>query len=290
MKEIKEHNRIRALLSRWYSGDTSPDEERRLAEMLANAKNLPSDLEADKELFAELYSGESDAEEMPEFYSTRINEALENEMAADRRKAVAGTISMRKWILRVVSGVAVCLACAFFTMKIIESPKLEVDSAVGIAKNDEIEKKVKISDDTLQNHYLALQTSRQEIALVEQSVPSLRISGKNEAAKEGKRINKEIIKESSSSDSRETEFFEESSYLSSSDEAQLAKGNYRVVRDQNEADEIINSIFNRLESNVAMESSKISKIELEYDSEISRLSGIENVGMFKNYDHEKTPL
>ena len=88
----------------------------------------------------------------------------------------------------------------------------------------------------------------------------------------------------------EDEYEADDSYYPHSEEANFIRENYRVVRNQDEADAILNSIFSRLESNVAMETSKLSKIDLEYDSEMSRLSGIENVGLLKEYIYEETPL
>lgn len=293
MKDRIDNNKIRALLDRWYSGLTTPEEERMLADMLASSGNLPSDMEADRILFAELSLISEALPEMPEAYSSRINEALEKEMASERRVVPSVFKRLNKgWIGRIAAVVAVSVACAFFAMKMIDTPQMDV-GVKNLALDGGVEKKMNMSDDTLQNHYLALQATHLEVARVSAAEPANRTVAKPVTVKEknGASVNKMRYDQSDSNDyDSEDDYATCDSNYSHPDEARFIRENYRVVRDQDEADAILSSIFSRLESNVAMETSKLSKIDLEYDSEMSRLSGIENVGLLKEYHHEKTPL
>ncbi|MDE5808319.1 MAG: hypothetical protein K2H76_09390, partial [Muribaculaceae bacterium] len=64
-------------------------------------------------------------------------------------------------------------------------------------------------------------------------------------------------------------------------------------RDAAESDEIMSSIFNRMESNLAMETGKLAIIESDYNSEIGKLSNSDNDNnkeTYKEQYHEQTPL
>ncbi|MDE6682658.1 MAG: hypothetical protein K2J87_04455, partial [Muribaculaceae bacterium] len=112
MKNKIDNDKIRAMLDRGYSGLTTPDEERLIANMLASSTDLPPDLEADRQLFSELSLVSEALPEMPHIYSSRINDALEKEMASARKGAVATSFSRfrRGWIGRIAIGVAVFFA------------------------------------------------------------------------------------------------------------------------------------------------------------------------------------
>ncbi|MDE5791144.1 MAG: hypothetical protein K2H96_07955 [Muribaculaceae bacterium] len=298
MKDRIDNNKIRALVGRWYSGLTTPEEDRMLANMLASSENLPPDLEADRKLFSELSLISEALPEMPEAYSLRINEALEKEMASERGNGLAGVFSRfhKGWIGRIAVGVAVFFACAFFAMKMIDTPQMDVpgNNTALNGINERAGKNMNMSDDSLQNHYLALHGSHLEAAKAASSAESAyKTVTKREIVKgTGKRVSDRNNNVKGIARSGHSEDYDASddSHYSQSDESGFIRDNYRVVSDQDEADAILNSIFSRLESNVAMERNKLSKIDLEYDSEMSRLSGIENVGLLKEYIYEETPL
>ena len=52
----------------------------------------------------------------------------------------------------------------------------------------------------------------------------------------------------------------------------LARNNYRVIRDDKEAAEILNSIVSNIEVNMAIESMKMMMIETEYNVELNKYS------------------
>jgi len=60
-------------------------------------------------------------------------------------------------------------------------------------------------------------------------------------------------------------------YLSEAEEQQLIADNYRVVRDEREADAILSSVFVRLEGSLMEESYRISDINAEYEMEMTKL-------------------
>ncbi|MDE5869457.1 MAG: hypothetical protein K2H18_04420, partial [Muribaculaceae bacterium] len=74
------------------------------------------------------------------------------------------------------------------------------------------------------------------------------------------------------------------------EEERLARSNYRVVRSEEEAEAMLNSIYSRLENNLERETNKISRYELEYESSMVKLSEINNVTLLKEKYHEQTPL
>ncbi|MDE7414670.1 MAG: hypothetical protein K2N05_12895 [Muribaculaceae bacterium] len=294
MKDNLDSNKIRALLDRWYSGLTSPEEERMLADMLASSTDLPSDLEADRKLFSEINNAGKLFPEMPEVFSSRINEALEKEIAAEREEVAAKAFSRIQWLKigRVAAAVAIFLGCAFVVMKMIDTTQMDV-AGDNMALVNGVEKKMDMSGDTLQNHYLALRSSHPEVIKVASSKSDRKV-GVGEGIVKQKRDKVEGPGKESrrlSDSNGQKDHYETDNHLSlHPEEAKLISENYRVVRNQDEADAILNSIFSRLESNVSVETSKLSKINLDYDLEISKLSGIENVGLLNEYTHEETPL
>lgn len=297
MKDKTDCNKIRALLDRWYSGLSSPEEELILGEMLESAKDLPSDLEADRILFAELGALSESVTEMPEEYKSRIDLALEKEIACESKRVMPIGMRRIRWkrLAQIAAGVAACFACVLLTMKVIDAPELEVKGdMMATDVSDNIKPTPVEIDDTLQNRGLALNVSSIDVPRAVKPDENRGIAGKSKTERKiysySEKQQSEIVVGDESAANVESENDHDTRHVSMSDETFPSRENYRVVRDQSEADAIINSIFSRLESNVSMETSKLSKIELEYDSEVSRLSGIENVGLLKEYYHEKTPL
>lgn len=277
MKERKDIEKIRELLGRWYSGEASPGEEQQLRERLLSTPNLPDDLREERDLLAALAEAGSVLAEMPEEYETRINAALEKEMAADRRNAsAAGRLFNRRLWIRSLSGVAACLAIGFAAHQVWNAPDIEIkEPVVKVAMN--ISQPV-ASYDSLAVRSLTL-TPQEGKNVKAAATPKSR-----KTAKTAPRLQRraEVVEDTYDDD--------DAGYLSAAEEERLARSNYRVVRDEAEADELLNSIFSRMENTMAMESSRISKIELEYDSEMSRLTQIENVEQYKEPYHDETPL
>lgn len=278
MKESDNINKIRELLARWYSGAASPLEEKKLQTMLLDATFLPADLEEEREFFSAISEADDFLPEIPLEYSKRIEKALDAEMAEEgRAKAFRSRIFNRRLWLRSGTGIAACLAIAFAAQQIGKVPDLDTEqSGMNVALN--ISHPV-VSFDSLPARSLTLDTS--DGVTAKPSTASLPKSGKT--ARKKIKLQKAVKIEENYEDG-------ESEYLSAAEEERLARSNYRVIRDAEEADDLLNSIFSRMENNMAMESGRISKIELQYDSEVSRFSQIDNVEQYKEPHHDETPL
>ena len=81
---MNEYNDIREILNRWYDGNTTPAEQQRLADFFATDRELPADLEMEREMFRAMTEAGEDYAEMPHDVSERINAAIEAEMAEER--------------------------------------------------------------------------------------------------------------------------------------------------------------------------------------------------------------
>lgn len=96
---------IKELLRKYYAGETSPEEETRLSDLLEAAAELPEELEADKAMFCALKNGVEEAE-APEWLEARISEAI------DKRQTLS-TPSFRgrsvRWV-RIVTAISAAAA------------------------------------------------------------------------------------------------------------------------------------------------------------------------------------
>lgn len=81
---MNEYNDIREILNRWYDGNTTPAEQQRLVDFFATDRELPADLEMEREMFRAMTEAGEDYAEMPLEVSRSINAALEVEMARER--------------------------------------------------------------------------------------------------------------------------------------------------------------------------------------------------------------
>lgn len=96
---MKTTENIRHLLDRYYNGDASPEEIRRIKSYFASAADIPADLEADRRIFAAM-SGIDDIE-VPAHLESDIRAAIAAQSRA-KRPAVAA------WMA--VAGIAAAVA------------------------------------------------------------------------------------------------------------------------------------------------------------------------------------
>lgn len=105
MKSVDE---IRFLLGKFYEGETSLAEEQLLADFFATCSDIPEDLKADRALFVELVSAESE-----DLGNVAVPEGLVEELAAviDREAGKERHSGQRWWTWQRVAGIAasVCL-------------------------------------------------------------------------------------------------------------------------------------------------------------------------------------
>jgi len=133
MTEHKEHNEIRYLLSRWYEGGTTPDEERRLTEFFATAGTLPPDLENERVMFRTIDAVDEQEVEIPEELARRIDNALEVEMARER-KTTSATSRFHRWMIA-AGAVAASLAAALMVHDFVVKDNDPVRQRIQLAVN-----------------------------------------------------------------------------------------------------------------------------------------------------------
>lgn len=289
MKDNKEIDKIRELISRWYSGESTPAEEHELQDLLSSNIPLPPDLAAERTFFAALSESAMNLPELPSEYAERISDVLEKEIAGSkvevRNPSAFRSARKRRWMWA-AAGVAVCLMGSFITFRMLDDSELDGRKNMNVA--------VKIpapnaADDTIQMHGLtfAPEPASDNIAAANG------VNKKNIIRKRSQRDKKKVASR------REETSFEgwedygndsEMQYSSSEEEALLASGNYRVVRSDEEAQAIINSIFGRMDSQLAMESGRLSLIESDYSSEIEEISNKYNATTSNEEYHEYTPI
>lgn len=116
---MKTTENIRHLLDRYYNGDASPEEIRRIKSYFASAADIPADLEADRRIFAAM-SGIDDIE-VPAHLESDIRAAIAAQSRA-KRPAVAAWMAVAG-IAAAVALIAV-LAVRLMTPAPDESPLL----------------------------------------------------------------------------------------------------------------------------------------------------------------------
>lgn len=240
-------NQIRTLLDRWYGGESSPGDETMLTDFFASAVELPPDLEADRALFAAMSEAAADLPEIPAELDARITEAVETEMARERR-----VVKSARWrrILWAASGAAACLLAVVAAYNYSgtqdihgPSPKPLIAQSVPSARPAPI----------------AQPAPTAEPAPIVQPAPSSEPS--HRGAIEGSAHKASPRKASQPAPEIDTEV----------DTEALIAANYRVIEDEREADAILSSIFGRMEGNLAQETNRVEEISLEYDAEVNKL-------------------
>lgn len=292
MKEELKNNEIeiRELLRRWYDGTTSKEEERRLKCLLLRSSQLPPDLEADKKLFEGLSAMGEESVPIPDHLQSRISDAIEKEIKTSKPLAnkthteLASLFRARK-LRMAIGGVAVCLAGIFFTNRMMNIPEMKIEPGDKLALN--APGKTFQTDDSLYTHHLTLAATESEVKEEKKKKIQSLTPGKGVKATARARKNHNSAMVFNSTTGNEEDYTE---YLSAEEEERLERRNYRVVRDEAEADAILNSFFSQLESNVAMETSRLSRVGLEYEAEMMKISELDNYNEIKPTDYEYSPL
>lgn len=256
MTEHKEHNEIRYLLSRWYEGGTTPDEERRLTEFFATAGTLPSDLENERVMFRTIDAVDEQGVEIPEELARRIDNALEVEMARER-KTTSATSRFHRWMIA-AGAVAASLAAALMVHDFV------------VKDNDPVRQQIQLAVNTSSMPVASAPDTAVFIVDEVNTVPAkssqVRDNAKRRLALSARKSKAAPVSDDSCKRESDVDM-----YLSEAEEQQLIADNYRVVRDEREADAILSSVFVRLEGSLMEESYRISDINAEYEMEMTKL-------------------
>lgn len=230
---------IRGLLDLYYQGVSTPEETDRLYELLTQAEDLPSDLEADRELLLAVGKSVSIPVDLPQDIDCKILESLEEEMRLSRASEAldrARSVSRRMWQQRMLAFVAAaaCLLLGVVAVSVIGRRGVDTPSSQTAHFDNKTEKT--ISEGSF--------TSDQTIATSPEEAP--------ESQAESRRVAESLATARSKSSKKvglqKPEVTNDGYAL---EEERMARADYHVVTDEREAYAIMNSIFSRLENRSA---------------------------------------
>lgn len=248
---MNEYNEIREILNRWYDGNTTPAEQQRLADFFATDRELPADLEMEREMFRAMTEAGGEYAEMPLEVSRSINAALDTEMARERRP-------QRKnfgWRRRAMTAcaAAACMAVVLTIPFLKSSDKAMVGDKAGMALS-ETPDAGPVSTDTM-----LFMTPEQPRAVA----PAVEKESRKLASAQKKSSRKAVKRKPVETDG------DDDLYLSEEEEERLVAANYHVVTDEREANAILGAVFVRLKSGITEESYKISDVKARYEMEMN---------------------
>lgn len=246
---MNEYNDIREILNRWYDGNTTPAEQQRLADFFATDRELPADLEMEREMFRAMTEAGEDYAEMPHDVSERINAAIEAEMAGERGPQRKGFGWRRRAMTACAA--AACMAVVLTIPFLKSSDKAMVGDKPGMALS-ETPDAGPISTDTM-----LFMTPEQPRAVA----PAVEKESRKLASAQKKSSRKAVKCKPVETD--------DDLYLSEEEEERLVAANYHVVTDEREANAILGAVFVRLKSGMTEESYKISDVKARYEMEMN---------------------
>lgn len=248
---MNEYNDIREILNRWYDGNTTPAEQQRLADFFATDRELPADLEMEREMFRAMAEAGEDYAEMPHEVSERINAALEAEMAEERGPQRKGFGWRRRAMTACAA--AACMAVVLTIPFLKSSDKAMVGDKPGMALS-ETPDAGPVSTDTM-----LFMTPEQPRAVA----PAVEKESRKLASAQKKASRHAVKCKPVETDS------DDDLYLSEEEEERLVAANYHVVTDEREANAILGAVFVRLKSGMTEESYKISDVKARYEMEMN---------------------
>ncbi len=248
---MNEYNDIREILNRWYDGNTTPAEQQRLADFFARDRELPADLEMEREMFRAMTEAGEEYAEMPHEVSERINAALEAEMAGERVERRKGFGWRRRAMTACAA--AACMAMILTIPFLKSSDKAMIGDKAGMAVS-ETPDAGPISTDTM-----LFMTPEQPRAVA----PAVEKESRKLASAQKKASRHAVKRKPVETDS------DDDLYLSEEEEERLVAANYHVVTDECEANAILGAVFVRLKSGMTEESYKISDVKARYEMEMN---------------------
>lgn len=248
---MNEYNDIREILNRWYDGNTTPAEQQRLADFFATDRELPADLEMEREMFRAMTEAGEDYAEMPHDVSERINAAIEAEMAEEREPQRKGFGWRRRAMTACAA--AACMAVVLTIPFLKSDDKAMVGDKPGMALS-ETPDAGPVSTDTM-----LFMTPEQPRAVA----PAVEKESRKLASAQKKASRKAVKRKPVETDS------DDDLYLSEEEEERLVAANYHVVTDEREANAILSTVFVRLESGMTEENFRISDVRTRYEMEMN---------------------
>lgn len=248
---MNEYNDIREILNRWYDGQSTPAEQQRLADFFATDRELPADLEMEREMFRAMTEAGEDYAEMPLEVSRSINAALEVEMAREREPQRKGFGWRRRAMTACAA--AACMAMVLTIPFLKSSDKAMVGDKAGMAVSETPDVRP-VSTDTML--FMTPEQPRAVAPAVEKE--SRKLASVHKKAQRHAVKHKPVETDS-----------DDDLYLSEEEEERLVAANYHVVTDEREANAILGAVFVRLKSGITEESYKISDVKARYEMEMN---------------------
>ncbi len=249
---------IRELLSRFYRGESAPDDWLRVVDFFKTHPSLPADLEAERE-FITLLSAPTEME-IPAHLDSRIEESLEQEFSISRHSHFGSFPKLfRKSHVGIAATLIALLAVGITIIKSDSNRDLEMTSPMVAAvaqENSDTSSLVAYAGDNSQFKKDTLLYEIHQLARYGEDARQSHVSARKET------VTPNIVQPQNPSEStvvsnpqNETSRYdwvaEESERLMTEDERRMLDRNYYVVTDEREASAIISGVFSRLESNTA---------------------------------------
>ena len=234
------------MLERWYSGETTPSEEVRIASLLSKLKDshsLSEDLQADAALFKAMGETEGQEVAMPTEAEAKLEKALTTEM---RRKPFPRIF---RYASAAAAAVVVLLAIGItlYNAKPVETQYAE-SRPIMESKTD--------------NPGIQPMDTATNIRVIPEKVKPLTARNQKHdtgaAERKVRSMEPEITGYNSNPDEEEYEI------PLSDEEKLLAEGNIRVVDDAREAYSIVSAVFSRLDDNFEQQQGVISSLNDDY--------------------------
>lgn len=254
---MNEYDDIREILNRWYDGNTTPAEQQRLADFFATDRELPADLEMEREMFRAMAEAGEDYAEMPVEVSERITAALEAEMAGERVERRKGFGWRRRAMTACAA--AACMAMILTIPFLKSNDKAMVGDKAGMALSETPDVRP-VSTDTML--FMTPELPRTVAPAVEKESRKL-ASAQKKASRHDKASRHAVKRKPVETDS------DDDLYLSKEEEERLVAANYHVVTDEREANAILSTVFVRLESGMTEENFRISDVRTRYEMEMN---------------------
>lgn len=248
---MNEYNDIREILNRWYDGNTTPAEQQRLADFFATDRELPADLEMEREMFRAMAEAGEDYAEMPVVVSERITAALEAEMAGERVERRKGFGWRRRAMTACAA--AACMAMILTIPFLKSNDKAMIGDKARMAVSETPDAR-RASTDTML--FMTPELPRAVAPGVEKESRKL--------ASAQKKASRHVVKRKPVETDSDDDL-----YLSEEEEERLVAANYHVVTDEREAHAILSTVFVRLESGMTEENFKISDVRTRYEMEMN---------------------
>lgn len=270
---------IRQLLDRYYTGETSREEELALAAWFADAKDLPDDLRTEGMMFQAMTEASESEVDLPAEYNARINDALEKEMARERR--LSGRRNLRRRFLAIGGSAAACLLAGWIGYGVLSDDVRMNKRHTYIAKSrtESISKKIVRSEAGITSTETAdkvenIQTASLASAAKQGSVTKHRESAgspQNSVQRKSNLIAAEMSVTSENQNLVISNIATEEDYDYTDYERELLADNYYVVNNADEASAIVSSVFSRLDSKVTETKFCVSDAQNSYSMEMDEI-------------------